>query len=64
MPARTRLLYGRHETAELLSMSLRKLDQLLASGELRTVRIDRRPRVQHDELIRFIAKRAETAGTR
>jgi len=48
-----RLLYNREEAAEMLGISLRKLDQLVVRGELKPRRIDDCFRFYVVELIRF-----------
>ena len=48
-----RLLYKREEAAEMLAISLRKLDQLVVRGELKPRRIDDCVRFYVVELIRF-----------
>lgn len=56
-----RLLYTRSEAAELLAVSLRKLDELIAAGTLAAVRLDRRPRIAAAELDRYIASLSSPA---
>jgi hypothetical protein len=48
-----RLLYKREEAAEMLSIGLRKFDQLVARGDLKPRRIDDCVRFYVVELIRF-----------
>ena len=48
-----RLLYNREEAAEMLGISLRKLDQLVVRGELKPRRIDDAVRFYIVELVRF-----------
>jgi len=64
-----KILYPRPESASLLSISLRSLDDLIARKELPVCRIGGRILIHRDELERFArrdhAKRsAETAHTR
>jgi excisionase family DNA binding protein len=51
-----RVLHPCQEAANLLAISLRKLDQLIRDRAIRTLRIGRRRLVPHDQLLRF-AKR-------
>ena len=55
-----KLLHPRQEAAQLLSVSLRKVDLLIASKALKTVRVGRRNLVAHSELERFA--RTGTSG--
>lgn len=48
-----KLLHARQEAAQLLSISLRKIDLLIASKALKTVRVGRRNLVARSELERF-----------
>jgi excisionase family DNA binding protein len=48
-----KILHARMEAAQLLSVSLRKIDELIATKKLRTVRVGRRNLVAHSELTRF-----------
>ena len=48
-----KLLHPRLEVATLLSVSLRKIDELIATKKLKTVRVGRRNLVAHSELTRF-----------
>ena len=58
-----KLLLTREEAAEMLGIGLRKLDQLVARGELKPRRIDDCVRFYIGELIRFASlKSAETKG--
>ena len=50
-----RLLYSRKETAYLLSLSLRAISYLIASGDLRTKRHGGRVMITHAELLRQAA---------
>ena len=47
-----KLMYARLEAAQLLSLSLRTIDELIAK-KLKTVRVGRRNLVPHSELLRF-----------
>jgi excisionase family DNA binding protein len=49
-------LLDREEAAELLSISLRHLDTLVAAGELTPVRIGRAVRFRPEEIDAFIQK--------
>jgi excisionase family DNA binding protein len=48
-----KLLYSREEAAEILNISLRKVDELVANGMLTPRRIDNSVRFYVGELIRF-----------
>ncbi len=48
-----KILHARMEVAQLLSVSLRKIDELIATKKLKTVRVGRRNMVAHSELTRF-----------
>ncbi len=48
-----RILVKREEAARRLSISVRKLDELLATGRIRAVRIDRAVRIPLTELERI-----------
>ncbi|GJO50154.1 excisionase family DNA-binding protein [Mycobacterium marinum] len=50
----TKLLYTRKEAAAALAMSERRLDLLVASGEIAAVRDRRRVKFTDDELQRWI----------
>ncbi len=50
----TRLLYGRREAAQLLSISVRSLDYMVADGRLRCRRIGGRVLLTPQELARFV----------
>ena len=52
-----KLLHPRLEVATLLSVSLRKIDELIATKKLKTVRVGRRNLVAHSELTRFAQSR-------
>ncbi len=51
-----KLLHPRLEAAQLLSCSLRKIDDLIAKNILKTVRVGRRNMIAHAELVRFARK--------
>jgi excisionase family DNA binding protein len=51
-----KFLHPRLEVAQMLSISLRKVDELIATKELKTVRVGRRNLVTHSELTRFALK--------
>ncbi len=48
-----RLLYPRLEAAQLLSISLRKIDMLIAHNEIKTIRIGKRRLIAYTELEKF-----------
>ena len=52
-PAESRILVGRSEAAEMLSISCRALDYLVSSGKLRTRRIGARVLIPMADLLRF-----------
>jgi excisionase family DNA binding protein len=49
-PVPEKMLYSRDEAARTLSISIRKLEQLIRSGQLRVVRIGRRVLIAQEEL--------------
>lgn len=51
-----KLLLTRQESARLMSISLRTLDQLLPSGEIPSCRIGRRRLIARSELERFVRR--------
>jgi len=53
-----KFMYARLEAAQLLSVSLRKIDELIATRKLKTVRVGRRNLVAHAELARFVKQGA------
>ena len=56
-----KLLFTREEAAQVLGVGLRKLDELVARGELKPRRIDNAVRFYAGELVRFAAgNHAET----
>jgi hypothetical protein len=48
-----RILHTRRYAADLLAISLRKLDQLVEGQLIKIVKIGRRTLVPHSELVRF-----------
>jgi len=54
-------LYGRPETAQTLNISLRKLDELLATRQIASLRIGKR-RLISDAAIASFIRRAEQAA--
>jgi excisionase family DNA binding protein len=48
-----KLLYARLEAAQALAISLRKVDELIATRALKTVRVGKRNMVTRAELERF-----------
>jgi len=54
LPADARLLVGRQEAAELLSISQRALDYLVANKQLQVRRIGTRVLIPRSELHRFV----------
>lgn len=57
-----KLAFNRRESAELLSISLRTLDSLLARKELRFRRVGRRVLITRIELERFAKSNPSTRG--
>jgi excisionase family DNA binding protein len=53
MPATEKLLYTKREAAQLLSISLRSIDYLIFSRQLRARRIGRRVLVHRDVVEQF-----------
>lgn len=51
-----RLLYSKRDSARMLSISVRKVDYLIADGRLKASRIDGRVLIHRDELARFASK--------
>ncbi|MEG9438230.1 helix-turn-helix domain-containing protein [Edaphobacter sp. HDX4] len=51
-----RLLYDRKTAARMTSISVRSLDYLISSGELKVRRIGTRILVAHAELVRFAGR--------
>lgn len=51
------LLSKRHEAAQALQLSQRKLDQMIASGELPVVRFGKAVRIYRDDLLAIISAR-------
>ena len=56
-----KFLYDKREAAWLLSLCPRTIDNLIASKELKCIRIGNRVRLTFDELQRFI-KRSDPTG--
>ena len=56
VPTPQKLLYSKREAAQLLSLSPRTIDNLIAAGELNPRRVGRRTLLELSELERF-AKR-------
>jgi excisionase family DNA binding protein len=54
-----KLLYTREEAAQRLAISMRKIDELVANGELKPRRIDNSVRFYVGELIRFASKQGD-----
>jgi excisionase family DNA binding protein len=48
-----KILHARMEAVQLLSVSLRKIDELIATKKLKAIRVGRRNLVAHSELTRF-----------
>jgi excisionase family DNA binding protein len=57
-----KLLYDTHEAARLLSISRTKIYELMASGQLLSVRIGRSRRIPAEELRRFVAAQEGSAA--
>ena len=53
VPTENKLLVGRSEAAEMLSISCRALDYLVANGKLRTRRIGARVLISMADLLRI-----------
>lgn len=54
-----RLLYSKRNAAELLSVSLRKLDSLIATNQIQTMRIGKRVLISREALENFVGKRPQ-----
>lgn len=52
----SKLLYSKKEAAQLLSLSVRSVDNLTVAKELKAVKIGKSVRFHHDELERFAKK--------
>ena len=57
-----KLLYARREGAEMLTVSLRTLDTLIATKQLRVIRIGRSVRIPLDALQEFLRRDHRTDG--
>lgn len=55
----TRLLYSVVEAAQGLGIGRSLMYELIAAGELGSVKIGRRTLVPHDELVRYVARLRE-----
>ena len=53
-----RLCYKVPEVAELLGVSPRKVNDLIASGKLASIKIDRSRRITHDAVIALLEEAA------
>jgi excisionase family DNA binding protein len=51
-----KLLYGKKEAAQLLSICVATLDQLIARGELKTRRLGKKVMVPRGELVRLAGR--------
>lgn len=60
-PIHSKLQYARPEAANLLGISLRTLDRLIAEKQITVRRIGRRVLITHSELSRFIGRDHRTA---
>lgn len=60
-PFATKLLFTRSEAAELLSVSVRTIDNLLALKELRVVRIGKSVRIPLGSLREFVRRDHSTS---
>lgn len=58
---RQKLLYTKQESAELLSLSPRTIDNLIARNELRVKRVGKRVLIISDSLQRFVHGREKIA---
>ena len=52
-----KLLYSKRSAAELLSVSVRKLDSLISNGQIAVTRIGKRVLIARDALEDFIRKK-------
>jgi excisionase family DNA binding protein len=52
----SKLLYTRAESAEMLSLSVRTVDRLIATGKLRVRQMGRRMLIHHADLEKFAGK--------
>jgi hypothetical protein len=52
-PTVPKLLYSRRDGAHALSLSIRNLDGLIASGQMKVRKVNRRVLIPHAELVRF-----------
>jgi excisionase family DNA binding protein len=57
-----KLLYARLEAAQALSISLRKLDELISTKLLKSVRVGKRNMIAHSELERFARIGVQQSG--
>ena len=58
-----RLLHTRKQTARQLSLSIRTVDALISSHELKVIRVGRRVLVHKDEIARFACRNHDTRTT-
>ena len=56
-----RLAYSPSEAAELLGLSRARVYELMASGDLPSLRIGRSRRIRHEALVAFLADCADKA---
>ena len=56
------MLYKLPEVATILKISLRKLHELTASGELAVIRVDKRVRISSVEILSFIERNTQRVG--
>lgn len=54
-----KLAYSVEEAAEVISISTRKFYDLLGRGDLRSVRVDGRRLVRHEDLVGYVAELEE-----
>jgi excisionase family DNA binding protein len=56
VPTFQKILFSKREAAQVLSLSLRTIDNLIAADELATCRVGRRVLIPRTELERFIQR--------
>jgi len=62
--ARPKLLYSKQEAAEMLSVSVRTIDNLILNGELVTRRVGSRVLIPYSSLLQFTRRDHKTKGGR
>ena len=61
---RPKLLYSKTEAAEMLSVSVRTIENLIMFSELKARRIGTRVLILHSSLLQFTRRDHKTSGTR